>query len=714
MTYLSVEAPVPSKTETVRWRVPDWEAPDSEKIAWVDSQITEAEGWLSGQPSYKNLNQNLRVFDGIFRDKSKSSLVTNELRYSINKFTTTMAEVREIAGFSSDVEVYKKMAEMLTKVSKCVYLESDFPLQILKVLQCASVMGVGYLWSKVRGSDYNFGPRELVFDALGLLDVMPTQVPAKTNDVQDAYSVTVYDYMPIAEACARFPLFQRKLQTVGRNNYKSLIQAQRQDFAATWRYGQVGETQSQSFGNLYTEIRYTFVRDIRINTSGLEMKMGDEGTSWFYKVPFLGQQIFKGMRNGQPYLGTAMVEDCRIYPNLRLITTSTGLDQVMYDGTSFDWDPDIPIIQYTVDDVAWEPSGRSLVGDVASIQTTIRKHERKVDQTMTAKKNPPMGYDLDNNGGQKIEHFDIFEEDVRLGLAGGQEPSKAFQSLLPDTVTVDGIDFTWLKYLSDKLLAQLGLNDVGNLANMKLNLANDTADKMLESIGPIARGIAMRIEKANKKLGERMKYLIPQWFDAARLIEYVGQDGMAKEMFDYNPDDMVPSHLPDEFLNGNLYPTTPSMYDRLTRAKHFVKNLRLVSVPSTLLRITQMQRQMLLLQLKRGGAPLPWSFVMENLEIDNWGKNEGNTLKDKFFNEEVDLQVMAIVAKAKAMMKLKEMGIDPSVLEGGDQGGKAGPGGKGGGGGQHPGGRPSSGKASPKLAQKGGAGGTPRQVVKES
>ena len=63
---------------------------------------------------------------------------------------------------------------------------------------------------------------------------------------------------------------------------------------------------------------------------------------------------------------------------------------------------------------------------------------------------------------------------------------------------------------------------------------------------------------------------------------------------------------------------------------------------------------------------------MENLEIDNWGKNEGNTLKDKFFNEEVDLQVMAIVAKAKAMMKLKEMGIDPSVLEGGQDQGKGG------------------------------------------
>ena len=248
-----------------------------------------------------------------------------------------------------------------------------------------------------------------------------------------------------------------------------------------------------------------------------------------------------------------------------------------------------------------------------------------------------------------------------------------------------------------------------------MNIANDTADKMLESIGPIAKGIAMRIEKANKLIGERMKVLIPQYMSADRLVEYVGPDGMAKEMFDYNPDDMVPSHLPDELGPGGTSPTTASMYDRLTRAKFFVKKLRLISVPNTLLKITAMQRQLLMLQLKRGGAPLPWSFVMATLDISNWGESDGGTLKEKFFNEEVDLQVMSIVAKAKALVKLKEMGIDPSILEGGgDQGGKAGPGGKGGGGGQHAGGRPSSGQKSPRLAQKGGAGGTPRQVVKES
>jgi hypothetical protein len=215
----------------------------------------------------------------------------------------------------------------------------------------------------------------------------------------------------------------------------------------------------------------------------------------------------------------------------------------------------------------------------------------------------------------------------------------------------------------------------------------------------------MRIEKANKKLGERMKYLIPQWFDAARLIEYVGQDGMAKEMFDYNPDDMVPSHLPDEFVNGNMYPTTPSMYDRLTRAKYFVRKLRLISVPSTLLKITQMQEQLKWLQLKRTpDCPVSWETTMEKLDIAN-PKDE----MKKYFKEQTELTKAKLIGMAMAQEEMKKLGLQPPEEGGGGKGG-----GKGGGGGLHAGGRPPSGQRPAKISQKGGAGGAPRTTVKES
>ena len=134
--------------ETTQWQCPRFESSGSTRVGWVEEQIQEGEGFLEGQLCYRNLGQNMRIFDAVFRDKTRSTLVTNELKYDIRKFCETLAEVREIAGYGSDIPAYKQFAEMLTKVSKCVYLESDFPFQILKVLQYASVMGIGYSVAK--------------------------------------------------------------------------------------------------------------------------------------------------------------------------------------------------------------------------------------------------------------------------------------------------------------------------------------------------------------------------------------------------------------------------------------------------------------------------------------------------------------------------------------------------------------------------------------
>jgi hypothetical protein len=430
--------------------------------------------------------------------------------------------------------------------------------------------------------------------------------------------------------------------------------------------------------------------------------MGDLGTTWFYKVPFVGQQILGGVFNGQPYMRSATPEDCRVYPNLRLIITSSGMNKPMYDGPGFDWDSKMPVIQYTVDDWAWEPLGRSLVGDVSTIEVTTRKIERKMDAVITVTLNPPLGYNNTETGGPKIEHFDIFEEDVRLGVDG--KPRETLQSVLPDSVRVEGEHFNFLKYLKEAKQSQLGLTDLGNLQNMKMNLANDTADKMLESIGPIAKGIAARIERGNKAVGQRMKFLILQWFDVRRIMEYVGPENIAPETFDYNPDDLVPSHMPNEMISGN-FPSGASQYTQLDRARWFARNIRLISVPSTLLKITQMQRQLMMLQLKRGGAPLSWLTVFQNMDIANPEREIENS-----FKEDAKLQEMKIMEQISIMAKLKEMGVDPQALMGGGEGGGGGAAkgqGKGGG-------RPSSAQRAPRLGTKGAAGGQPRTVVKES
>jgi len=690
------------------WQAPGFESSPEQRASWVDDMVLEGEGFISGQTAYRNLAVNMRLFEGIFNDKSRSTLSSNFLKYNIRKFVETLSDIREIGTLGSDAKQFKPYSDIANKLLKVIYTQAQYPRQLRKALQYAGVMGVGYLWPKCKAQDYGFGDREIVFEALGLLDVLPVQVPS-TNDVQDAYVNTIYEYMPIAEAHGRFPLFQALLKPINRSNYPSRLSAKRLDWAEKFRYGD----QTRNFGNLYCEIRYTFVRDLRINNTGHELPMGDPDTTWFYKVPSIGQMIFGGIRNGSPYMRPAIVQDCRVYPQLRLIITANGINRPMYDGPAFDWHGKMPAVQYVVDDWPWESMGLSLVDTVRSIEATKRKHERLVDQVLSARLNPPMGYNRDETGGPKIEQFDLFEPNVRMGVNG--EPRKTFQSVLPEEVIVTEANMLFLDRLGQQEEQQLGINDISSIMNLRLNVGSDGFDKILESIGPIAKGIAASLEASNAKIAYMLKFMELQWITAKMTVELLGPDNLTPEIFDFDPESLVPSHLEDEYVNGFLPSTTlegvyhengepkeiptPSQYDKLTRAKIFAKNLRLISVPSTLLKITQMQEQLKYLQLYRDGFPISPHTVAKKLSIENFGDIPGDTEFEKWVN----WQKLKLLLMAEAQQFGAELGLMPD----GTPQQPAQPG-------RHPGGRPPSGHAAPKIVQKDKNTAAPRTTVTES
>lgn len=1020
------------------WQVPVFEAEPSRRLGYIEEQIQEGEGLMSYLPCYKNLAKNMQIFDGVFNDKSRSTLNSNFLKYNIRKFVETISDVREIGLFGSDAPQYKAFAEIENRVARGIYQESQFPRQLRRAVQYAAVMGAGYLWPKCKAADYGWGERRIIFEPLGPLDVLPVQVPS-SGDIQEAYLVTIFEYMPIAEAHGRFPLFQSQLKPIDQIDIGSRIQARRIDFQEKLRYGD----QSRNWGNLYAidideivptptgwskmgelkagdyifggdgslckvlvahpmseqpsykitfgdgstitasedhqwltsckiskvnhyksaeklrttkeiyetrelihriessaldmpeswlpidpyllglwlgdgcktsgeivgvpqdlaeiekvlhsrghktvsftqrknighsngegtlaklriegferslrtygilhnkripmqylrasfnqrldllkglmdtdgwvnkngnrtqcgwgqaqvhkllvrdmsellnslgikntfstctrerwgkeygwnytqfdpyfkvfnlprkkdeqifpetersksryisdiepvgakfvrcitvnsndhtflvgrsmirthncEIRYTFIRDLRLNTFGKELPMGEENTSWFYKVPYVGQDILGGYRDGQPFMRKATKEDCRVYPYGRLIISNKGVDQPMYDGPAFEWHGQIPAVQYSVDDWPWMMLGYSLVDNVGSIEQTKRKHERKIDQILSYRTNPAIGYDRGSTGGPKIENFDIFEENVRLGVDG--KPKEILQALLMDELNIDDKNFKLLEILERMEKQHLGIEDLGSLMNLKLNVSSDGFDKALESVGPIAKGIATSMEASNAKIAYMLKFMIPQWFNTKRIIEYTGPDETVSEFFDFDPESMIPSHMPEE-MTGGMIPMSavpnqenpvpiPSKYSKMERARRFAQNLRLISVPSTLMKITAMQDQLKYLQLYRGGFPISPHTVAKKLDIPNYGEIGGNTEFEKWQSWEK----LKLLLMAEAQQMGAELGI------GGAGGGEKKP---------HAGGRPPSGQKPPKLAVKGKGEGNPRTVVKES
>jgi hypothetical protein len=195
-----------------------------------------------------------------------------------------------------------------------------------------------------------------------------------------------------------------------------------------------------------------------------------------------------------------------------------------------------------------------------------------------------------------------------------------------------------------------------------------------------------------------LKFMVVQWYDTKRVIEFVGPNRVTAEVFDFDPASMVPSHMQDEYLKDEggmeVVPSSTSKYDQIDRARRLTRNLRLISVPNTLLELTNQQEQLKWMSLKFKGAPLSWSTVMKKLGIENYGDVDGNTEREKWFNEQLE----EIELKAKAAKLAAQLGLQPEGEKPG--GGK--------------GGRPPTGKKPMHQAQKGGAGGNPRVVNKES
>src|SRR5271157_347656 len=668
------------------WQVKPFESDAAECQSWVEEQIQDGDNWWQSQAVAKNAEANLQLLSADGPQKLKS----NNLKSDIRKFVETIADIREIATLGSGSEQFKSMVETYNKTFKHIYQDSQFARQSRQALQYAIPLARGYLWPRYIRKDFGWGTGKIEFRPLGPREVLPSQLPAD-NDIQGSYAVTIMDCLGIAEAHARFPHAQDDLFPVSLTKPSSNGHVRRLEFWDRWKYGQ----ENINWDQRYCEIRYTFVRDLRINKTGNMLPMGDKGTSWYYEVPSLNSLVVTTNPNNKlPESRKAKEEDCLIYPQLRLIISNPGMNKPLYDGPAFDWHGMMPPVAYEVDDWPWMAVGFSLLQDVAGIERAERGFIDLMYRVLRAKMNPPKGYDL--NAGiprEDLKKFDWLEESgTTVGIDG--KVQDALRSLLPDSVRVESTDFQMVEIMEKMRQKALGLNDIASLAQLKFNLSGEAMDKFLETIGPIAKGIAANMQVAQSKIAHMLKFMVGQYFTTSQLLSMIGPDGVSIQTFDFHPDSIIPSHLPsEEHLQKDK---KESEVPQMERAKWFAKNLQVVSVPSQLLNVTQMQDQLKWLNFLQRGLPISFSTAFKKLGVENWGDTPGATEFEKYKHEQFELLEMKI--KAAQVAQAEGMG-EP----GGDKGKQ----GKGGG-------RPPTARQAPKQETRGTKSGNLRVVTAQS
>ena len=677
---------MPRDSDT-RWQPPDRLQPGKKIVSWCNDIIQDGEGWLESQPFWSDLSKAENLIRGkacIKADENRSDLTSNRLKRILREMVAAISDVRYPDVWSSDNKAFAEEAAMHSKVAKGVWFESRFPLGIRRMAQWMVTGGTSYLWPVYRrtrlADPYSTA---ICLDDYGARDVVPFMMP-QNNNIQGCYAATVIRMMPVPEAHARFPMFQDKLRPVSRKRMRSDAVSARLNFIESLR----GDNRSLPWSEQLCEVRYTLVRDLAINQTGMPIPMGSPGASWSYVVPSMGAEMpgFQ-VEGGQRKMRPANIDDCRLYPNMRLIITASGVsEEPVYDGPAWDWHGMMPP-RFFADDWAWEPMGFSLIRDVLDTERARQFTERAVDMKIKAQMDPAMIYDNSKIPPATAEAFDPWELRKRLGV-DGEVDEKAIRTAIPaDILHVGAEPFEWLKYLASSEDEALGANQLQALAKAKMASA-EPAEDLLRMAGPIARDMSAAMESPMADVMEMMKYQILQFFDTARVMTYVGPDEVTPETLDFDPMKVIPSHLPGEDIEK------PSQFSRMERAKAFARNLRLMVAPGSIHGIPQTAQRLLLLQGSRAGLPIsPRRILSRVFGIEDW---EGNFEEWKDYKR-AELEFSAALKKeGSALMPAQ----GPS---GAGPGG--GPAGKGG--------RPPSGTKPPAARTKGSAEG-PRAVVSQS
>jgi len=650
------------------WQCPPAAASEDERLEWLNSAVEEGQYWLKQQRGFKDFSKAFDILSSRLNPDEvlayRSQLVTGRLKRNVREIVGAVSDIRPIWGYDSDNQAFSSNCRMMNQVNRAIYLEQYFDMALKKAHQWAASTCTGWMWPKYRRALYGTGKGDLTFATYGSPSVLPVQLPSD-NNWQEAYAITILDELPIAMAHGMFPAFQDKLRpTSSRYWYAPEIRRAAKGNIMQRMFGRWGKGKEGQLSELYIPIRYTFVIDLTLNKTDQMIPMGEPGTSWYYEVPNLGSDIPAGMdRTGNPTFRKANENDSRLYPYRRLLISSENV--IMYDGPAFDWHGQFPATPFKLDDWAWEAIGLSIVRDGYEVQMAMDELARGVMDKHRSQLDPAMGFDINAVSRNEAVSFDPLQPRQRVGFDGSMVNAPFVPVIPPDALRVDPSIPLFIQYLEQTGDYQLAVRDIISLAKARaMGGGVNEIEKVMEADGPIVRDISRGTERSLSMVGSQCKYHILQWYDTKRIIQYVGADGITKETMDFDPNSLVPSHMPDELQQndkGTYIPTmVNSRYTKVQRARFFADNLRLYITPHSVHELTQMTMKLGLIQLKKAGVQIDSRTIAEAWNLQNFGtKPEGNTIWERYWNEQETVAQHAIRVK-QIVDAIMQAGVSPT------------------------------------------------------
>jgi hypothetical protein len=619
--------------ETIRrsWQIPKFGVASKKEIhEFFKQQINDGYEYQKSSPGYEQLEESIRILSGKPTDElaekqrkhKYSKAQTNRLKRNIREMVNSLSEIRWNPAYHSNSRDSFDTAETMNGVGEFWFYDTFVDLQLKECLKWASITPCG--WLEICQREVPGGHGEAITDLIPMswFDVVMTGVP-DNGRFQEAYTVTIIKDLPMFLAHALWPDFQKELKP-DRETPRGWVERIKQKAQDVIHDVFSSEPEKSTAKNPTVRLYYQFVLDLSINKSGKTMKMGyekrkekiaegverevDHKMPWSYDVPSVGEMIPAGYdERGEHTYKPATPKQCRIFPGRRLLV---GTDkEIVYDGPQWDWHGKVPLVKICAD--PWPFAEFSMVHDAAPIHEVINKIDRITDQTIDNRFNPTLLYNSRAIGPDKAKTVRADVQGQRIGYNGQEVGSQGAMSTLFDKAfnVVDSFVPDFRTYLSGEMDYQMGVRDIAALSKMKLGGSSDSMEKAMEMAGPIVKGISRDMERAMRELADMFKYYVFQYWTTPLLLQIMGPDRIVPVNFDYQPGNLIPSHLPGEYRDK------PSIYSDMQRARWMADHVKWTMQPGTLHEIVQTTHKLMIMNAWQKGAPISFRKMNEVLRL---------------------------------------------------------------------------------------------------
>lgn len=602
--------------------VNDYRNYETQMRGWVEDVVADGVAFIQGQSAFWDMDRGLAVLRGTFGERppsGQSNIGANRAKRQIREMVASLSNLRPMEAAHSANTEYAKRVSVTNALSKHWWLNTFADRKWREGTQYAAVLGTGYV-SPYWDSDYYFEDEgEIALSTYGPSDVLPIQM-GRDNDLQKAYAVAIRNELPLYQVHEAFPT-KAHLVTADRDKPGWVDRAinRLRPRARQGVLGVLNTTMNSMEGTQpVCDVYYIYVRDNSINDSGHKVMMGKPGTTWYYEVPSLGDDIPSGQYNsaGQMLYTKAGPKDCRLYPLRRLIIATKNA--ILDDDTSPWIHGRVPLVQLRLDDWPWDFLGCSIVRDIAKLQVGISEVMRVVQDSQRVRMRPPMQYDEEHVTPGLMDMLNTRKPGQHVAV--NMQMGDVIKPILPyQHWDVPTWISSWLVKLEDEMDYMAVVKDLTAMAKAKQIPSSDSIEKFFELAGPIVQDIARGQEKGVVELAQLNTPLMFQFYSTARKVRIMGEDGFTPEDVDYDPGNMIPSHMPGE---STQYPSVFPIWQRL---RSILTQIRYTIEPYSQAQVTRSARAAQLMMLYFKGFPIsPWT-VARAMNMDIGPKPKGTT-----------------------------------------------------------------------------------------